>query len=81
MNLPILHVRRSQGDDAFVSYKLTLDEQRVVKVFDQAIAELPDDADVSACHQMVAAIGEQFDLTPEQSVAFWTRTTFSIFEA
>jgi hypothetical protein len=72
--------RRSEGDDALLNHKLTADEQRVFKVFDSATAKLAKDAEQSEYHQTVAALGKQFGLTEEQSIAFWTRTTFSMFE-
>ena len=51
-----------------------------VKVFDSTTAKLPPDADLSDYHQIIAELGEQFGLTQEQSIAFWTRTTFMLFE-
>jgi hypothetical protein len=81
MDLPVLKISPSQGDDALLAHKLTDDEKRVFKAFDSATAKLPEDADVSTYHQLVVELGQQFNLTPEQSVAFWTRTTFMTFEA
>jgi hypothetical protein len=79
--LPVLKIRRTQGDDALLSHKLTADEKRLFKVFDTATAKLPKGTDLSEYHTKVAELGEQFGLTPGQSIAFWTRTTFRIFEA
>jgi hypothetical protein len=81
VELPVLKIRRSLGDDALAAHKLTADEQRVFKVFDSATAKLPEDSDTSEYHRLVAELGEQFGLTPDQSIAFWTRTTFMLFEA
>jgi hypothetical protein len=81
VDLPVLEIRRSQGDNALLSHKLTADEQRVIKVFDSATAKLAEDAELSEYHRAVAELGHQFGLTSEQSVAFWTRTTFMLFEA
>ena len=81
MDLPILKIRRSQGDDALLEHQLTADEQRLFKVFDKATTKLPKGTDLSEYHQTVAGLGEQFGLTPQQCIAFWTRTTFSMFEA
>ncbi len=80
MDLPVLKIRHSQGVDALLDHKMTADEQRVFKVFDAATAQIPRGADLSEYHQLVAELGEQFGLTPEQSITFWTRTTFMLFE-
>ena len=81
MDLPVLKIRRSQGDDALLDHKLTADEQRVFKAFDSATAKLPEHSDISEYHRLVEELGKQSGLTPAQSVAFWTRTTFMLFEA
>jgi hypothetical protein len=80
MDLPVLKIRRSKGENALLNHKLTADEQQVFRVFDAATAKLPKGADLSKYQQVVAELGEQFGLTPEQSIAFWTRTTFMMFE-
>jgi hypothetical protein len=81
MNLPILHIRRSEGDAALAAHRLTSDEQRVFRVLDALTGQLPGDAEQSAYHRTVAEAGAAFGLSPGQSVAFWTRTTFRVFEA
>jgi len=60
MDLPIVKIRRSQGDEALLEHKLTPDEQRVFKAFGSAAAKLPKDAALSAYHRTVADLGEQF---------------------
>lgn len=80
MHLPILNIPPSAGDDALLHYELTPDEQQLFNLFDTAAGELPEDADLPEYHSIVAKLGQEFGLTPEQSIAFWTRTTFSMFE-
>jgi hypothetical protein len=81
MDLPILKILRWQGDDALLNHKLTPDEKRVFEVFDSATAKLPENVDLSEYHRTVVALGEVFGLTAEQSIAFWARATFMLFEA
>jgi hypothetical protein len=80
LTLPVLKIRRAEGDEALLRHKLTADEKRVFGVFDKATAKLPKDTDLSDYHRVVVKLGEQFGLTPPESIAFWTRTTFMLFE-
>ncbi len=80
MDLPILKISPSAGDDALLHYDLTPDEQKLFDLFDAAAGELPEGADLPEYHSIVAELGQEFGLKPEQSIAFWTRTTFSMFE-
>ena len=81
MDLPVLGIRRSAGDNALLNHKLTDDEKVLFKEMDSATASLPEDADQSQYHQVVSEIGAKYGLSRQQSVAFWTRTTFMVFEA
>jgi hypothetical protein len=81
VDLPILKIRRSQGDDALLFHKRTKDEQTLFKEMDAAAVKLPKKSDLSEYHRVVAEIGSKYGLKPKQSIAFWTRTTLMIFEA
>lgn len=77
---PILSIERAAGDDALLGYKLTDEESSLFKKMDAAVVSLGQDIELEACHRAVIAIGKQHGLSEEQSIAFWTRTTFSMFE-
>ena len=77
---PILNVPRDEGDGALLDYKLTAQERELFKEIDSATAALPEDAPSEADHFVAARIGATKDLTRQQSIAFFIRTTFSMFE-
>jgi hypothetical protein len=81
MDLPVLKIRRAQGDDALLKHKLNDDEKKLFKEMDTATGELPEDTDLEDYHRLVSEIGAKYGLSKEQSIAFWTRTTFMVFEA
>jgi hypothetical protein len=80
MNLPVLDIRRSDGDDALLRHRLTEDERILFKEMDSATASLPEGAELDEYHRVVSAVGAGHGLSRQQSIAFWTRTTFSMFE-
>jgi hypothetical protein len=80
MKLPVLEIRGSDGDDALLKYRLTEVERILFKEMDSATASLPEGAELAEYHRVVPAVGAGHGLSRQQSIAFWTRTTFSIFE-
>jgi hypothetical protein len=78
--LPLLRFTQKDGEDALLRYKLTEVEQKLFKEMDSATAKLAEDAPLDANHDTVAQIGAKYGLGRSQSIAFWTRATFSIFE-
>jgi hypothetical protein len=80
MNLPVLEIRRSVGDDALLEHRLTEDERTLFKEMDSATAALPAGTELAEYHRVVSAVGAGHGLGRRQSIAFWTRTTFSTFE-
>lgn len=79
-DLPLLRFTPHDGENALLAYKLTATEQMLFKKMDAATAELAKDSSLSAYHDAVAQVGAIHGLTRSQSVAFWTRATFSMFE-
>lgn len=77
---PILSIPRSASADALLKYKLTNEEKKLFKEVDRECAKLPKDAELDAYHKVAVEIGGRYGLTPDQSIAFFTRTTFSAFE-
>jgi hypothetical protein len=59
---------------------LTQDERLPFKEMDSAAAAHPSDANPALFHQVVSRIGAIDRLSLRQSGAFWTRTTFMLFE-
>jgi hypothetical protein len=79
-DLPLLRFTRMDGADALLGYKLTAAEQKLFKEMDSTTAKLAEDAPLDAYHDAAAQIGGKYGLTRRQSIAFWTRATFSTFE-
>jgi len=78
---PILAIPRSSGDQALLDYKLTTDEKRLFREMDSQTAALSKESDLAVYHEAVEQIGRKHGLDKRQSIAFWTRTTFSFFES
>jgi hypothetical protein len=79
-DFPVLSIQRSEDSNVLLGYQLTPKEKQLFKEIDTEAAKLPADAALSAYHQLAVRIGERYGLTPDQSVAFFTRTTLSEFE-
>ena len=79
-SFPILAIQRSAGSDALLAHELTPEEQRLFKEIDARTAALPESSELSAYHEVAIRIGRHYGLSPAQSVAFFTRTTFGEFE-
>ncbi|MEY3297497.1 MAG: hypothetical protein RLZZ597_757 [Cyanobacteriota bacterium] len=79
-DFPILAHRRDAGDEALLNHQLTEKEQPVFREMDQATSGIAGDSDLDAYYQIVIPIGDRHGLSAPQSIAFWTRATFSTFE-
>lgn len=79
-DLPILRFKHAMGDDVLLGYKLTDVERTIFMEMDSATAKLPEETTTEQYHATIIPIGKNHGLTPSQSIAFWTRSTFSIFE-
>jgi len=81
MYLPILEIDRSKSPAALGRHVLTPDEQKVFSLFDSKTAGMPENTPLTEYYDVVAELGKQLGLDREQSIAFWIRTTFSMFES
>ncbi len=77
---PILAIHRPDNSNALFRHKLTAHEKTLFKEIDSETAKLSPTADLSEYHDVAIRVGRRYGLTPDQSVAFFTRTTFSEFE-
>jgi hypothetical protein len=80
MHLPVLEIPRSEDLHALQHYELNADEATVFAAFEDAVEPLPLGSYPSQYHLAVEQAGKKFNLTPEQSVAFFIRTTLLTFE-
>ncbi len=84
IGFPVLDYAREDGDQVLRSHEMTSDERTLFQQMDEAVASANNDDDIEADYAIVEAIveaiGSDNGLTRNQAVAFWTRTTFSIFE-
>jgi hypothetical protein len=80
LELPILAIPRAAGDAALLSHALTADERRLFLKMDSACVQLPEDTELEGFHERVVGIGAEAGLSRVQSIALWTRVTFSLFE-
>lgn len=77
---PILAIPRTAGESALLKYELTPEERKLFKELDAQTAELPRNASTEAYRSVAANVGRRHGLSPEESYAFFMRTTFSAFE-
>jgi hypothetical protein len=80
MDLPTLEIPRSENSDALKHHEMTADEFTVFAAFEKAVEPLAFGSYPSEYHRVVEEAGKQFGLTPQQSVAFFIRTTLLTFE-
>ena len=80
VDLPILKIKQEDGDQALLRYDLTDVEQTLFKEMDDATSKLPESSPLDQYHDVVATAGSKHGLSRRQSIAFWTRATFSMFE-
>jgi len=72
-----------QGDEQLLEYELTELEQTIMSAMDAATDQVStddDEQDLEACYEAIIPIGAKYGLDEQQSVAFWMRSTFSMFE-
>ena len=77
---PILRFSRDQGSDVLLRHEATDAEKQLFKKMDSAVIALKGDADLDRCHEAIIPIGREAGLEEEDSIAFWTRMTFSEYE-
>ena len=82
--LPILNIKPSQGQAALLAYNLTEKEKMVFQDMDKASSPVPEsqnpEQDLENVYKVIVPIGAKYGLDRNQSIAFWTRVTFSLFE-
>ena len=77
---PVLALSPLQGEEALHAHKMTAQEQELFTAMDEAVAAVDEDAPIENNFEIVTPIGAKYGLDVEQSIAFWVRTTFSMFE-
>lgn len=77
---PILAIHKAAGESALLKHELTPEERKLFKEMDAQTANVPHNAPASAYRSIVTKVGQQHGLSPEESFAFFLRTTFSVFE-
>ena len=77
---PILKYSRDQNSDVLLQHEATDAERQLFKKMDSAVVALDDDVDLGQCYEVIIPIGRATGLSDEESIAFWTRMTFSEFE-
>ena len=84
ISLPILNFTPLNGQRALINYKFTEIEQKIFREMDHATVNLPEtknpDEDLKKCYEVITPIGAKYGLSQRQSIAFWTRATFRLFE-
>ena len=77
---PILQYSRTHSSDVLAQHAATDKEKQLFQRMDSAVVALQDDPDLDMCYAAIIPIGAEAGLNEEQSIAFWTRMTFSEFE-
>ena len=81
MRLPIVEIRRSEGEAALARHSLTKLEEAIVQEMESALSGLPPNAPLETCHRLVSAAGARHGLRKGLSIALWTRASLRLFEA
>ena len=81
MRLPIVEIRRSEGEAGLARHTLTTQEATILDEMEAALARLPGNAPFEECHRVVAAVGARNGLRKGVSIALWTRASLRVFEA
>jgi hypothetical protein len=81
MRLPIVEIRRSEGEAALARHALTKQEEAILHDMEAALAGTPTHAPLETCHRIVSAVGAKHGLRKGLSVALWTRASLRLFEA
>ncbi len=77
---PILKYSPTQGSEVLLQHQATDAEKELFKKMDAAVVALGDGTELDACQEVIVPIGRHAGLSDEESIAFWTRMTFSEFE-
>jgi len=77
---PVLAIPRAAGTDSLLNHELTPKERALFNEIDVKTAQLPHNATSDQYRAVAVEVGRLHGLTPEQSIAFFVRTTFSEFE-
>lgn len=82
--LAILRISPAAGEAALQAHELDAEERLVFEAMDQAVqarcGHTDAEAELEANFDCVAAVGRRFGLDRSQSIAFWVRSTFGLFE-
>ena len=77
---PILKFRPEDGDDILLEHSLVEKEQSLFEEMDEATADTLENSELEVYYRVIVPIGLAHGLNKTQAIAFWTRTTFSMFE-
>ena len=80
MIYPILAIQRSQSSEVLLRHQLNDAERALFQEMDQEAGQLPASARLDEYHAVAVHLGARHGLKPDQSIAFFTRTTFREFE-
>lgn len=79
MDLPILRYTADQGEDQLVEHEMTDEEKALLSELDEASAAVESD-DPEDTYAVITPIGAAHGLSKNETIAFWVRTTFAMFE-
>lgn len=77
---PILKYSRDQRSDVLLQHKATAAEKHLFKKMDSAVVALKGDPGLDRCYEVIVPIRREAGLGEKETIAFWTRMTFSEFE-
>lgn len=81
MRLPIVEIKRSEGEAALARYTPTRQESALLQEMEAAVAGVSPSEPLETCHRAVSAVGAKHGLRKGMSVALWTRGSLRMFEA
>lgn len=79
MNLPILKYNPEQDDDKLLKHEMTSDERHLFREMDAAVSSVPTD-ELETIYKVILPLGFKHGLKDNETIAFWTRSTFRLFE-
>jgi hypothetical protein len=77
---PILGYQPDQGSNVLWDHEPTTVEEELFEAMQAEVFKLPEWASMQDAHKVIIPVGKKAGLSPQQSIAFWTRMYICEFE-
>jgi hypothetical protein len=77
---PILEYQPDQCSKVLWDHEPTTVEEELFQAMQAEVFKLPEWSSLQDAHKVIIPVGKKAGLSPQQSIAFWTRMVFCEFE-